>query len=471
MRTYLRDIVGVVDVPGTNPAARRVAIQDEGLAVLDDLLEFDEDGIKTLCSSVRKPGGLVTDPNDPNRQITNPGFNIPAICEKRLRWASYGAKIYHLIDREISHDSLNRERLKEFERYHTLLEEHEDPVKLPVVSKTFGIIKAMDLIPSHLRDRLGSSKIPLSYIIRENVEPPAIQPLQAGSCVGVSYESLADELIDMAPHVGNEYVEDNAKVFQILQDMVQGTSFESSIKTFQKSRNGRGAYLALCQHNLGSSKWDKIIDEAETYVMRREWNGKNLRFTLRSHISKHREAHNEMMRAPQFVEYELPNDHTRAGCLIKSITNRDPSIVSAITHIQGNQHQRNNFEDAVDFLLLTAPKPKDQVPGHRISALNTNKPKKKGFGESGVELRYHSKQEYKKLSRAQKRELSAWRKDKENEKPSSQKVSALEQQLAEMKKETEVMRATIAALSTRHESSENNQVRQPLTNPLTQRVN
>ena len=150
--TYLRDIVGVVDVPGTNPAVRCVAIQDEGLAIIDDLLEFNEEGIKTLCSSVRKPGGLVTDPNDPNCQITNPGFNIPVIREKRMRWAAYGAKIYSMIDRSISHDVLNRDRLKEFERYHTLLEEHEDPVKLPVVSKTFGIIKAMYLIPSNLRD-------------------------------------------------------------------------------------------------------------------------------------------------------------------------------------------------------------------------------------------------------------------------------------------------------------------------------
>ena len=103
--------------------------------------------------------------------------------------------------------------------------------------------------------------------------------------------------------------------------MVQGTSFESSIKSFQRSRNGRGAYRALCQHNLGSSKWDKIIEEAEIYVMKRELNGKNYRFTLRNHINKHREAYNEMMRASQFVEYELPNEHTRVGRLIKSIIN------------------------------------------------------------------------------------------------------------------------------------------------------
>ena len=84
------------------------------------------------------------------------------------------------------------------------------------------------------------------------------------------FDSIMDELIDYTPHTDDSYAEDNAKVYQILQDMVSGTSFESSIKTFQRSRNGRGAYLALCQHNLGSSKWDKIIEDAENDVMRRE---------------------------------------------------------------------------------------------------------------------------------------------------------------------------------------------------------
>ena len=377
MRTYLRDIIGIMDTPGTTPAARRVAIQNEGLSVIEDLLEFDDDGIKVLCNSVRKPGGLVVDPNDPNRLVVNPGFNIPAISEKRLKWAAYGAKIYRLIGRPLSYDALNRDRLKAFERHLILVDEHEDPEKLPVVSKTFGIIKAMDLLPSHLRNRLGSSKVPLSYVIRDDVQPPTLQPLQNNDCVGATYTSLTDELIAHIPHAGSEYIEDSAKVFQIIQDMVQGTSFESSIKSFQQARDGRGAYLALCQHNLGSPKWDRVIDDAESYVMRREWNGKNIIFTLRSYVAKHREAHNEMLWASQFIEYEVPNEHTRVGQLIKSITSRDPSIVSTIIHIQGNDTQRNNFEEAADFLLLTAPKPKDQGPVHRVSAMKSNQTKGK----------------------------------------------------------------------------------------------
>ena len=229
-------------------------IQEEGLSVLVDLLEFDESGIKTLCASVRKPGGMIVDPNDPNRQIVDSGFHTPAICEKRLKWAACGARIYQMIRREINYDLLNRLKLKAFERHSILMTDHEDPEKLLVVSNTFGIVKVMDLIPGHLRDILGSRNIQLSYIIRDKVTPPALRPLKLNDCVGEEYSSLAEELVIHTPHVGSECVEDNAKVFQIIQDMVQGTSFKSSIKSFQRSRNGRGAYRALCQHNLSSSK-------------------------------------------------------------------------------------------------------------------------------------------------------------------------------------------------------------------------
>ena len=63
-----------------------------------------------------------------------------------------------------------------------------------------------------------------------------------------------DELINHTPHTGVAFKEDTAKVFQILQHMVAGTSIESSIKSHQTARDGRAAYLALLKHNLRSSK-------------------------------------------------------------------------------------------------------------------------------------------------------------------------------------------------------------------------
>ena len=51
------------------------------------------------------------------------------------------------------------------------------------------------------------------------------------------------------------------------------------------------------------------MEDAETYVMKRDWNGKNYMFCFKNHISKHWEAHNEMVRASQFIAFEVTNEY------------------------------------------------------------------------------------------------------------------------------------------------------------------
>lgn len=325
-------------------------------------------------------------------------------------------------------------------------------------------MKALDLVPSHLRERLGVTKVALSYIIRDNIEPIDI-PVQANdSATANGFDTIMDELIEYTPHSGETYAEDNAKVFQILQDMVSGSSHESSVKTYQRSRNGRAAYLALCQHNLESSKWERIFKDAETYVMKREWNGKNARFTLKSHINKHRVADNEMVRAKQFIDVDTPNGYTRVGRLIKSITSNDPAIVSAITHIQGNQELRQDFERAADFLLLTAPSPTNNGSVHRISTTRTGDEKEGNC----VEDRYYSKKEYTKLSKAQKKQLHELRKRKNKTNTSSKDnstsaVAALRQQISDLESRL------VAAINTQPTPAASPTTSNPLSNPLNQR--
>ena len=468
-RTYLRDVIGIPD-----PRQRREAVQEQGLSVISDFLEFDKDAIEVLCSSVRKPGGTIPNPDVANlgapAEIPNPGYGIPAICEKRLIAAAYTAKVYDMIGREINPDTMSRLRIKKYDTHRLLMEDHEDPEKLQVVSKSFGIIRAMDIVPSHLRDRLGVRKIPLSYVIRERADPGNAPPPIAGQPTSANFTSITDELIHYAPHEGDEYSEDNAKVFQILQDMVAGTSFESSVKSFQRRRDGRSAYLALVQHNLGSSKWDKILEDAETYVSKREWNGRNHRFNLKAHINKHREAYNDMVRASQHVQYSLPNEHTRVGRLLKSITSKEPTIVSAITHIHGTTNQRNDFEEAVDFLLLTSPSNSITTSNQRISVSKTNQDNinvKKG-PKTGVEVRYYTKKEYSKLSHAQRKELSELRQEKNKD----TSISAIKQELRDEIKDME--NRLIAAIASSREVSRGTTpngttTRDPLANPLNQR--
>ena len=73
-----------------------------------------------------------------------------------------------------------------------MIDDHNDLDKLPEISRTFGTIKEMNLVPSHLRERLGIRKVPLSYVIWENVQPYPVEAQVANRVNGASYAATTE---------------------------------------------------------------------------------------------------------------------------------------------------------------------------------------------------------------------------------------------------------------------------------------
>ena len=217
-----------------------------------------------------------------------------------------------------------------------------------------------------------------------------------------------------------------------------------------------GAFEALKLHNLGSSKWEKVIEVAKTYVNNRTWDGKNVSFTIKAHIAKHCEAHNDFIRASQHIGYDKPNKFTRVQRLLRSIQCKDGTILSAKTTILADSVKKGDFEKAADFLLLVAPASVGRNRDHNISALKHRLEKyegKQGDGGQGggPKVRYYSKQEWWKLSQEErneimaKRKLTSKKKKKANKGEQDSEIAALEQALEEQKQ-------IIASMSSKKET-------------------
>ena len=455
-RNYLMQVIGLATAEQAN------AVRDEGLATLDDFTSFDDDDIKILCSSVRKPGGLIPDPNAPApavgrgarnqdpvppAMVANPGFKIPAICESRMKDAAFTAKYYDMIGRRITGDSMSADRIHEFKVLKELQKNHKDPDKLPTISKSFSITKALDALPGYLRERFGCRGVALSYIIRANATPGDVPAQALDSVTSPAYTSIMDELIDFSPHQGPEFNEDNATVLSILKEITKDTTYVSSVTPHVRARNGRAAFLALSQHNMGNTRFQKLVDDAEVMVTQRVWNGKNTRYILKTHIAKHRDAFNDMVLSHQHISYNLPDGRTRVTRLLNSITSNDATVVSAKTQILASPQLEHNFEAAAEFLLKCCNKKLSQNyqagQGHRISALKTGKRKRDNNcekGSTGVSLRYHTKKEYIRLKPEQKKELKEWRESQQEVKKQNisavntlqEQVQALTQKLSEI---------------------------------------
>ena len=59
-----------------------------------------------------------------------------------------------------------------------------------------------------------------------------------------------------------------------------------------------------------------------------------VRFSFEGFITKHRSAFVSMQQCADHVEYQLPNEHTRVGCLLEGIVCLDASLQAAMASIQ-----------------------------------------------------------------------------------------------------------------------------------------
>ena len=76
--------------------------------------------------------------------------------------------------------------------------------------------------------------------------------------------------------------------------------------------------------------------------------------TLKSHVDRHRTDFISLPETTSHVSHQVPNERTRVGHLLQSITRKDAKVLAAISAIEMNDAgMRKDFEDDVEFLSTT----------------------------------------------------------------------------------------------------------------------
>ena len=276
-----------------------------------------------------------------------------------------------------------------------------------------------------LKQVIGARYIPLSYVIRDQVEVPAdAPPLATDQPFSTEHGSIQREMIARASHNVGMFGDDNAKVYHYIEAATRSSSYTGSVRPFKHTEDGRSAWFAIVTQFAGKDKWEAEIKRNEQLLHNRVWKGQG-NFTLEGFITLHRNAFISMQACAQHVDYRLPNEHSRVGFLLDAIQCPDHKLHATMASIEGDDTPdglRNNFEAAASALVPKDPVAKkrlamagskqDQssisgVEGGHVSAVNTKK--KPGIGKTGVHFRFYTKAEYHKLSKAQKAELKEWR--------------------------------------------------------------
>ena len=404
-------------------AAVRARLAQEGLVSVEDFEDFKEDQLKAAYKNMRTsiPGtAAIAEQADNNGNVIVPAVPaVPAIhpclvsakCSLRLAIASTAFHYYVSIGREPNAVNMNYTNvLKTFYvEYEAIMElSKDDKPEVPHLHKNTTPLRWIESFKDTLYRTYGIRKTPLSYVIRDTVEvlPEAEDPLEAGRSYGDKSGSVLDELIARLAHNDPLYKADNATVYSMLEEATRGTVYASTVKPFTRRKDGRSAWMSMLSSHAGVDKWEQLFKERSKFLMNTKWNGRN--YSLEKFTGMHRSSFVQLQEASSHVNSQLPTEHTRVGYLIDNLHNTDPDLRAAIGSIRLNtNNMRDSFEDAVACLLPVDPYIKSRRSNDsnvaRIS--DTNALQNKSTSRTGVDFRWHTKEEYAKLNKEQRAEL------------------------------------------------------------------
>ena len=390
----------------------------EGITSFESLADFDTKSIQDLPSICIKatPEVLEDVANNITAKAPVLGANVSSISVQRLIVAVHAAKYYIAIGRDMNVNNMHFNNVLstfkiEYDAYKALKDEDEPKVpKLNDRDSDRKVIRWAPIFSDYL-SRCFGSRGPLLYVIREDSAVPteATDPLGANSYFGAS-GSLQAELIARLPHTGPIYRQDNSSVYLKIEESVRGTSVESTLKSFSRTKDGRGAYLALISNHADATKYRNISKKRMNFLQNLKWNGRS--YPLETHVSNHRLAYDDLRDCSTHVTVTVPNPEQRVEYLIDSITCSDNTLQAAIGLIRANtNNMRSNFEDAASSLIEVDPYRRSSRANQNSSGRNANISAidfGAGRGESGVDLRWHPPADFKKLPDEQKDELTEW---------------------------------------------------------------
>ena len=324
------------------PNATRVQLATEGLATVEDLLDFDEASLKLLGDNLRRPGGMIANPAPnaaPGAMIPVPPFVFGAKSQLRLKGAMHIAKYYDAVGRPVTPAMMMwNPIIKTFMDHWQELEDRKDGdvPDVPKITKALVVTKWTEAFSDFLHHVVGARMIPLAYVIRpEETVPAAAPPLATNRPYSTAHGSVEGELIARASHGHALFRSDNARVYHYLEEATRSTSYAASLKPFQRTKNGRSAWKAIVSQYAGEDKWRAELKKQDDLLHTRKWKGQS-NFLLDKFISSHRYAFTSMTQCSEHVAFQLPNENTRVTYLLDAIQSTDAQLQAAMALVSND---------------------------------------------------------------------------------------------------------------------------------------
>jgi hypothetical protein len=250
-----------------------------------------------MIKKVTQPGGYINDPNHvgagPIPQVPNRGIAVTAAQQNLLVCLAYYIRHQYRIDRDLNYAEATFARMDSMSELMNMEKSMRDQADKTLPAKynpKENIRLALDAIDGYLGQVIGAWGAPLTYVIRENVQPDDTKVYPP------DYSQILEELTDRCIHADLQFQTDNASVWKVIRHMFYGTQGQAWVEEFAARSDGRGAYLALLQRYLGDRAKSTRVREAKKELARRFYNGKSTRYTFKDYVDGHKQLHQEIAR-------------------------------------------------------------------------------------------------------------------------------------------------------------------------------
>ena len=102
---------------------------------------------------------------------------------------------------------------------------------------------------------IGAWNCPLAYVVREEALPdPQRPPLLVDKCYSEEHPSIRNEMIAYLSHDHSLFKENNANLYELLEESLQGSAMDPTIQPYKRRKDGGKAWVALNQQHVGVDK-------------------------------------------------------------------------------------------------------------------------------------------------------------------------------------------------------------------------
>ena len=149
---------------GFTQAAAAHIVDDQGFDEPTDYAMLTDDEAVSLCKTIRRPGGTMANGNP------NQGFSVSLKAENNLKLMCFYLRYKQRASRTLVITDITPDNIKKMVGLSRYEKDHTDPTQPEIVVRN-NWTRTVDVVEDFLRNCLGTTKVPLAWVIRDQVVP------------------------------------------------------------------------------------------------------------------------------------------------------------------------------------------------------------------------------------------------------------------------------------------------------------